>query len=318
MGRILRSHAAPLAKLTATDRIHKGLPLADSKGLKAFEELARDLCQEATGVDLTSKEAKRAFHLAVMKVYRALVKTGYQFRKDNEGLIVRECLRYLRRSAASIGVKESKVQFNLNASSGFGQGLQSTVTVIPDPGLGANFEFGSQPNPKGFLGSAGVQWKALVRRRYQDHWGNLGDKPHYVLAHLLNHNVGGSGLDPKNLVPFWATANTEMSNVAEEKLKEHVNENGYSVEWSVTCGPELGMTAKRSALLQQVLDDNGVGDPGGLTGDARVQYDILLYEQHLPKFLSMSLKYEDHDGVVFDVGLPMVNNFVPMNIPHLM
>jgi hypothetical protein len=285
--------------------------------LKQFEELARELCQEATGVDLSNKEARRAFHRSVMLMYRRLVKTGFQFRKDAQGEQLRECLRYLRKCAVSIGIKQSSAQFTIHGKSGFGQGLQSTVTILPDLTLGPNFEFGSEPDASGFMGAAKLHWAALRRRRYQDLAGNYGAKPHYVLAHLLNHNIGGSGLDPKNLVPFWATANTEMENVGENKLKEFVNEHGYTTRWSVICGPEVGMTHQRSQLLQAVLNANGAAAQAQLTGDARVQYDIILYEQHLPQFLTMSLKYDDFDGVEYEVGIPGVNNFVPMNIPAL-
>jgi hypothetical protein len=98
----------------------------------------------------------------------------------------------------------------------------------------------------------------------------------------MNHNVGGSGEDPENLVPLWASANTEMEREAEATLKQAVNDEGFTAQWQVDCNSPMGMTEERQSLLQQLLKNKGVTDKSGLKGDDQVRYDILLYEQHLP------------------------------------
>ena len=305
-------------KRTALSRIEDGpLPLVTRAGLKEFQDLADGLVTEAGLVDLTDSVAWKRFHKAVMAIYYRLIKTGFQFRKDETGREIKLCLRQIRASAQRIGMQQSNSQFALHGDSAFGREVRSTVTMIPDPALGENFEFGSEPEPKHFTGSAQIMWAALKRRRYLDISGGLQNKNHYVLAHLLNHNVGGSGRDAKNLVPFWAAANTQMECNAENTLKEVVNEKGFRASWIVTCGPDMGMTDNRKALLQAILTRNSAASKDQLTGDERVRYDIVLYEQYLPQHLAITLKYWDFENQEHTVGISPVANFVPMNIPEL-
>jgi hypothetical protein len=252
-----------------------------------------------------------------MRVYSHLNRTGYQFRQDKMGVHTKSCLRYLRETARKIGVKQSQVQFAPQPQTMFGMQVRSTLTMLPDPALGESFEFGSQPRPQKFLGHPAQMWEALRRRRYLDKSGLPQNKNHYVLAHLMNHNVGGSGEDPQNLVPLWASANTEMEREAEATLKQAVNDEGFTVQWQVDCNLPMGMTEERRSLLQKLLTNKGVNDISGLKGDDLVRYEILLYEQHLPQNLTIALSVTDHDGKVLNHPIPSIQNFVPMTIPEL-
>jgi hypothetical protein len=308
---------APAAARTALSRAEGPLPLVTLAGLKDFQNIADGLVTEAGLVDLTDSAAKKRFHKAVMRIYFRLIKTGFQFRRDDTGKQMKKCLRQVRASARVIGMQQSNAQFAVHGDSTFGRELRSTVTILPDTALGENFEFGSEPEPEWFLGTAKTMWEALKRRRYVDKSGALQNKNHYVLAHLLNHNVGGSGRDAKNLVPFWAAANTEMERTSENTLKDVVNSQGFRASWIVTCGPDMGMTDPRKALLQAILSRNSAASETQIIGDERVRYDIVLYEQYLPQYLSIALKYWDFENQEHTVGVSPVSNFVPMTIPEL-
>lgn len=309
---------APKATISAMDRIDNGdMPLLTQRGLVEFEALAMQLAAESGTIDLTDKVAKKKFHRSIMLAYSRLIKSGFQFRKDESGKLLRKALRHLRACAKVIGMQQSQAQFALHANTNFGRELISTVTILPDPALGANFEFGSEPEPKHFIGEAATAWAALKQRRYVDKTGTLQNKCHYVLAHLLNHNVGGSGMDAKNLVPFWAAANTQMEAAAEDTLKTKVNVDGFRASWKVVCGPDMGLTPARQLLFDEILTRNSVTDKKDLKGADLTRYMILWYEQFLPQFLTITLKYFDLDDVESEKGVPSIPNFVPMTIPEL-
>lgn len=189
---------------------------------------------------------------------------------------------------------------------GMGTGLSTTgsLTYLPDPSLPLPTGQGSKPDYD-VIGRLAPMLKVLQRRNYQDRSGILGAKPHYVLAHLINHNVNGSGSDPANVVPFWATANTEMSNKVEKHLKELVL-SGVQVKYSIVSGPAVGMTPGRTKAFS------------ACAGVAALE-EIVTAEQYLPAYLTLTVQGLDatKNAWVTVVNATPIMNFVPETAPVL-
>jgi hypothetical protein len=69
-----------------------------------------------------------------------------------------------------------------------------------------------------------------------------GDSTYYILGHLLNHNLGGSGNDFRNLTPLSRKANKDHNTLIEETAKSDLNEGkiiDYSVEALYDPGQEI-------------------------------------------------------------------------------
>lgn len=233
----------------------------------------------------------------------------------------------IRDMAVSEGVKESDVALTWDVNVNLSNGLNATcLTLIPDTNLGVRF--GSVPDQT-IIGVSAPAWTKFKRRCYESTTGALGAKPHYVLAHMLNHNLNGSGSDAHNVTPFWATANTQMAKLAEKQLKEFVW-RGFETQYSISFGPLVGFAARRP-ILEQILTNNGVTIPVGcldpvllklkskLGGNALLQFEIVELEQHLTTYLKIEAKAYDPSTaswiVVVDV---QIDNFVPNTIPTLM
>lgn len=229
---------------------------------------------------------------------------------DNHGLASRPprqgFIQRLRAIAlANNVIAESSVQLQpLDPNTQLGTGLVSPggLSYIPDPALGV--AFGSAPDQRA-IAVVAPPWDILKKRTHEsrtiaEQSPVYGRKPHYVLAHLLNHNVNGSGSDAKNVVPFFADANTEMANVAEKHLKELVL-NGFRVDYSIRLGPEVGMTSGRTEAL--ALCEN------------QAQRDIIDIEQHLPSYFTITLNAWNGAAWVTIVNGAQIDNYVPETVP---
>jgi hypothetical protein len=184
-----------------------------------------------------------------------------------------------------------------------GGGLNpSQVSLIPDGSLGATF--GSVPDQVVIAGKAEC-WRVVKKRTYESTTGKLGKKPHYVLAHLLNHNLNGPGDNELNVVPFWAAANTDMSNKIEKMVKDLVS-LGVVVTYTITCGDPMKLDPTYAAWSKTA---KGTTD----------QDEILKWEQELPQYLSFSATATDAKGTTVNVVPPgtQIKNYVPMTIPTI-
>lgn len=200
-------------------------------------------------------------------------------------------------------MEESTVQLWLNPSHLMSGGMTaSPLTCIPDQAR--NVTFGSAPNQK-LIAQEAPLWAILKRRAYEPK-GKLtkyGAKPHYVLAHLLNHNLNGSGADAKNVVPLWAAANTDMSNRVEKVVKELV-QRGATSRYVITCGGPVGMTTGRKALKAQCQNEQ--------------QWALIEAEATLPEHLIIAFDVYDHQNKVWvSVLKEPITNFVPETVPYL-
>jgi hypothetical protein len=198
---------------------------------------------------------------------------------------------------------ESDVKLGMDAHHKMGNGLVANpLTCLPDAAWGVTF--GSVPDQKE-IGTVAPAWNILKRRAYENQGllTQYGAKPHYVLAHLLNHNLNGSGKDPKNVIPFWATANTQMAKQAEGHVKDLVL-RGAQVQYTVTVGAPVGMTPGRAALKGACNKE---------------QWELVELEQWLPVNFVISCDAWDANagGWVSVVNVP-INNYVPETVPYLL
>lgn len=212
------------------------------------------------------------------------------------------------RKVASLNklVKVSSVQLlPLHSGHGMGTGLttKDTLTFLPDPSLYGADAFGSQPDQR-VIGGLAPLWKDLKKRRHVGRLtGAIGRKTHYVLAHLLNHQVNGSGADPANVVPFYADSNTAMAVQVEVHLKELVH-LGIPVSYNITMGAAVGMTPGRQAAWAAC--------------ETKEQQAVIDAEQHLPDSIVLSLAALDGTGVWHQIVAPQrIDNFVPETVPTI-
>ncbi len=83
----------------------------------------------------------------------------------------------------------------------------------------------------------------------------VGTGSYYVLGHLLNHNLGGTGLEMKNLTPLTRSANGTHHSLVESNIKTAV-EKGNSVEYKVTAK----YSSKSTSGLEKAVDNSQVSD----------------------------------------------------------
>ncbi|MFZ4700183.1 MAG: hypothetical protein ACOYMG_09020 [Candidatus Methylumidiphilus sp.] len=226
---------------------------------------------------------------------------------DNYGIASRpqfqSLIQRLRGLMAGPALPQSKVTLGLHPKNKMGNGLVSDMlTCRPDPAWGINF--GSEPDQE-IIGNLAPHWNILKRRAYEAKvLVAYGGKPHYVLAHLLNHNLNGSGEEPRNVVPFWGGANTEMAKKAECHVKELV-QRGAKVQYFITLGAAVGMTPARKALQAQC--------------DTPEQWELIQCEAFLPsKFIITCNGWDDAKAQWVTVvnNLP-IDNYVPETVPYL-
>jgi hypothetical protein len=236
-------------------------------------------------------------------------------KKSSQAKAVEAYMRRIRVLAGAAGLAKSRVTLTRGAHIAFTGGMQApTLTFIPDPKLGV--EFGSAPDQTA-VGVAAPEWNVLKCRYYEMPGGGYGAKNHYVLAHMLNHHLNGSGANALNLIPFWGGANTEMSAKIEEVVKQYVN-MGVEVDYRITLGPHYG-AGYVEGTLDDILEANHVDNPADLNKKAKLQYDIVEMEQFLPRYIRGLAKAKNpSDGKwVVIVNNVKVDNFVPQTIPEL-
>jgi hypothetical protein len=238
-----------------------------------------------------------AMHAHLAKDYGVAIRDPWQ------GYIQR--LRHIILDRGYAG--ESNVHLIMSPDTEMGDGLNpSTVSIIPDPSLGVTF--GSVPDQM-IISDQCPCWQHVSKRVYQNKTGTLGAKPHYVLAHLLNHQLNGPGNNRLNVLPFWATANTEMSQKAETPVKKAVSQ-GLVVTYSIVTGDAMKLDPEYWKWVDGVLEDTN------LSQEIR---DILEWEMELPQYLVITATGRDGAGNDHDLlgGPQRINNFVPMTIPVL-
>jgi hypothetical protein len=201
-------------------------------------------------------------------------------------------------------IKESGVVLGDVGAHGMGTLLKTPkgLTFLPDPSL--HWEpFGSEPDPDTIERDA-PDWGLLKLRTQETKTGALGGRTHYCLAHLLNHQVNGSGKDARNVVPFDQVSNHEMAINVESKLKKLV-QNGIPVQYTVALGSPVGMTPGRKIALR--LCENSI------------QREIIKAESRLPSTMTIDLSaYSAEDGSwVPIVSGYVLTNHVPETVPVL-
>ncbi len=324
----------PLSSGLQKDLKRGFFPLTSSSGIKLWNELIsameskpKETAQEVKNLmnGVYNHDLSGTYFGATMTVNQVPVAVTFEdFGKllgamherlcSNHGVASRDPVQSLiqrvRKIAIDNGVvKESNVQLGAtDPHTQMGTGLTTTdkLTFVPDSSLGV--DFGSTPSQKE-IGTHAPPWESLKKRRHEKRpvIGQprvIGRKPHYVLAHLLNHNVNGSGSDTKNVVPFFADANTEMERVAETYLKELVLK-GIPVDYEIELGPTVGSDANWYADMQTAL--------GNCTTDA--EKEVLQTEQYLPQYLTITLKAWDGTQWVTIVNAKRVDNYVPTTVP---
>ena len=216
------------------------------------------------------------------------------------GLVTR-----VRQLAVNQGfIQQSAVTLQpVHAQHRMGTGLVTTglLTFLPDPTISGAGGFGSQPDQV-VIANLAPMW-ALLKQRVQvkQATGTLGKTTHYVLAHLLNHQVNGSGALPANVVPFSGDGNKLMARQAESHLKQMV-QMGLQVNYSIAFEPAVGMTPGRASALASCT--------------TKLQRDIVTAEQYLPAALIITLSVLQHDNTMLTIlpGL-RIPNFVPETVP---
>lgn len=191
----------------------------------------------------------------------------------------------------------------LDAHHGMGSGLVTTgaLTFLPDPTVSGAGGFGSQPDQV-VIANLAPMWGVLKQRaQVKQATGTIGKTTHYVLAHLLNHQVNGSGALPGNVVPFAGDSNKLMARQAESHLKQMV-QMGLQVNYSIAFEPAVGMTAGRALALAACT--------------TQLHRDIITAEQYLPAALIITLSVLQDDNTMLTIlpGL-RIPNFVPETVP---
>lgn len=216
---------------------------------------------------------------------------------------VQSLIQRLRALMSAGTLPDSSVVLGLDPNHLMGNGLVANpLTCLPDPAWGVTF--GSTPN-QALIGILAPMWDILKRRAFEARGvlTRYGAKPHYVLAHLLNHNLNGPGDQATNVLPFWATANTAMAKQAECYVTELV-QSGVQVQYTVDPGPAVGMTPGRQALLAHCDAD---------------QAALVRCEQHLPAYLRIECAaWDAGSGTWVNIVNVTIDNYVPETVPYLM
>jgi hypothetical protein len=270
--------------------------------IKTTEDTIYDPNLSVNGVDLLVGLSDVAMFMgAAHTVLTANFTNANRANSPIQGFIQR-----IRAKALALGlVEESGVTLSpVDGGHKMGTGLVTTsaLTCIPDPSLGPH-RYGSQPNTDE-IGRVAPPWEKLKRRVYEKSVAGVityMKKPHYVLAHLINHNINGSGSDANNVAPFYAAANTEMSNHVEKYLTELV-QRCVPVHYTIVAGPAVGMTEGRKLALANC--------------ETELQREIIEIEQHLAAYLTITLKAQNDKGEwVTIVNARQIDNYVPETVP---
>lgn len=302
-------------------------PLLDGAGVRLWDmmlSILEDDCRNGkrTAIKEIEEEQKKKFRgevwfTGVMTVNKVEIDTGQDFCaaflgaaharlcKDYSVAITGPVQALIQRVRVLVEnyrlIKRSKVVLTMNPDTSMGLNMQTTtLTFLPDMSLGVNF--GSVPDQEA-IARVAVAWRTLKRRRFESKYRSYGATQHYVLAHLLNHNLNGSGSNPLNLIPFWGGANTEMAKKVEVHVKQLVL-FGATVKYNITSGPAVGMTPGRIAAKAACTDD--------------VQREIIDWEQYLPEYFQITCDVLEVTGSWTSIVNVPIYNYVPETVPYLM
>ncbi|WP_209425036.1 hypothetical protein [Pararhodobacter sp. SW119] len=308
--------------------LRKGsFPLKADSSLPLWEELIKSLETQAATATAEAKALQQGLDYGIFGDTVTVNGISFNPGLDDLGMflgamhaeLMRDFDIYNRRGDTRIHdfarrIRDIAIKHNILAASdvtlqpvspdhGMGTGLVTTgeLNFIPDPNLCDKGGFGSQPDQK-LIGIAAPQWELLKKRRYvKQTTGAIGRASHYVLAHLLNHQVNGSGKKVANVVAFASDGNKQMAKQVEGILKEAVH-RGLTVNYAVSAVGKVGMTPGRSAALQAC--------------STQTQKAIIEIEQHLPEELVISLSVRQADGTyVSIISQQRISNFVPETVP---
>jgi hypothetical protein len=295
--------------------LRKGtFPLMDQGGLSHWRELVNALQLDFAGTMKQIEDANSGFGTdfdSELKINGVTFDTGYtpqqmflgamheRLSRDH-GLAIRDTVQPLIQDIRSLcgHVDESDIKLGLDGHLKMGNGLVSTnLSLVPDPAWGVTF--GSVPD-QDEIGRQAPAWNLLKKRPYEDRMGKLGRKPHYVLAHLVNHNLNGPGNNARNVFPFWASANTDMAKKAESYVKEMV-QRGVQVKYNITLGSAVGMTTARQKAYDKAK------------GEAK---KIIELEQYLCNGIVIDCSAWSNQGVWVPIVVGVsISNYVPESVP---
>jgi hypothetical protein len=167
--------------------------------------------------------------------------------------------------AAAEELKARNIARMLDELSGFTgplfAGQQPDCSSVANGGLG--FTGGLRAGKYGTSMTANTLTKIRMptgtRPRLEDPSFNIINKrrnqggSYYILGHLLNQNLGGTGTDPTNLTPLTREANSAHERIAEARVKTAV-EAGNIVEYKVTAiyGRSTGTNADPE--IQEIMN----------------------------------------------------------------
>ena len=318
----------PLSPSLLRELSKGNFPLLSSTGMLLWSELVgalqKDVKKTIAEIKVAIEKAKKKYddyYPTEIEINSVLIQTGqdevdaflgrahHHLCKDfgiaSRSSDVQQCIQDIREvmQKRPKPLPESKVILGLDIHHQMGTGLTtSPLTCLPDPAWGVTY--GSVPD-QGEIERLAPTWGILKRRAYENRGvlTRYGAKPHYVLAHLLNHHLNGSGKEPRNVVPFWATANTQMAQQAEKHVKELVLQ-GIQVKYDVTLSPAVGMTSGRAAL--KVSCDSE-------------QWELVEAEQWLPESLIITCDaWDDGKKNWIRIVEVKIDNYVPETVPYLL
>jgi hypothetical protein len=133
--------------------------------------------------------------------------------------------------------KDSATGLNFGGKSTGGYGSSMTATTLTNVGMPA----GSVPSVSG-----NQDFNVINQRR------NQGGS-YYVLGHLLNHNLGGTGADWANLTPLTRNANGNHEKKVESLVKNSVDA-GNIVRYSVTANYGRSTPKDNDPVIQEIMD----------------------------------------------------------------
>ena len=81
-----------------------------------------------------------------------------------------------------------------------------------------------------------------------------GAGSYYVLGHLLNHNLGGTGKEWKNLTPLTREANSQHEHIAEARVKNAVKA-GNIVYYEVKTVYDRGAAVNKDKKIQAIMNE---------------------------------------------------------------
>lgn len=77
---------------------------------------------------------------------------------------------------------------------------------------------------------------------------------YYILGHLLNHNLGGTGKKWENLTPLTRQANSRHENIAEARIKNAVD-TGNIVSYSVKANYGRSIPKSDNKIIQAIMNE---------------------------------------------------------------